>query len=100
VKIGRNVGRVRMHDDDWNFFQSDLRTLMERLGVETSFVGRGFGPWKDDLMEESFTIVGGLPDETLRPDLVDELSRLAFVYSQEAIDLTIGKTVLVSALGE
>jgi len=98
VSIGRNVGRVRMHDEDWNDFQLDLRTALERLDVEPYFTGTGFGPWHDlDLLEESFTIVGGLPDEAPRVDLVHELSRLAFVYSQEAIALTIGDTLFATA---
>ena len=98
VSIGRNVGRVRMHDNDWTDFQSDLRTVLESLDVKTYFTGRGWGPWgQEDLLEEAFTIVGGLPDEAFFPELVGDLSRLAFSYSQEAIALTVGETTFVSS---
>jgi len=94
VSIGRNVGSEPMSERRWAMFRNTIRnTILDNLGA--IFVDGAYsrGEW-DGITETSATWVADVEEFTV-PYLEREFARIAREYLQDAIALTVGKTVLV-----
>lgn len=101
ITIGRNVGVIPMYDAEWAAFQNAVQVTLENVKAEIHVkYARGRGSWTDaegvTVEEDNATWVAGLNAADV-DEVRYRLSRLAFLYLQDAIAYTVGTTDLVSA---
>lgn len=81
-----------MEDDRWEQFVIDIMHLMDKVGAEVYSHAYGTGIW-DGIIEESFLICFACPSAGV---IQDELAFLAYLYEQDSIAFTLGRTQLVT----
>lgn len=108
VTIGRNVGDVPMSDLDWATFEDEVNEALVTVPYERQIAfletHRGTGVWQgvaEESVKVTMALISALPEESEGcRDLLalrNKLFRLAGLYGQDAIALTIGQSELIPA---
>jgi hypothetical protein len=92
ASIGRNVGEVPLPSDRWSSFKADVLAATARAGAVV-FSGTGQGVYED--VEEAFTVIVTTTSDVDLVAVVADLALAATKYEQEAIALTVGRTLFV-----
>lgn len=95
VSVGRNIGDTAMSSRDWGQFLNAVSDVVRTQG-ETPEFHFGQGEW-EGVTEESvhITVYRETLDGTYLYGVRQGLARLAYMYGQDAIALSVTEPVLI-----
>jgi hypothetical protein len=94
VSIGRNIGTVPLASAGWSQFRDAIAGILTDHGATIHVRGASsVGEWQG-IEEDSSTFVADLDREVI-DRLLQDIGTIGARYGQEAVAVTIGRTVLV-----